>query len=161
MTEIKGYSRAQILMHWGVALLLILSYISSDAMKAAWIAIHQGRDAYGNTAAAHVWIGVAVIMLAVSRLGLRLGRGAPDLPVGGHPMADRVARLTHVGLYLLIILIPASGIAAWFGGFDLSGEVHEVLFNVLMALVGLHVAGALYHQYVLKDGLIRRMMRTE
>jgi cytochrome b561 len=160
MAQINGYSRAQILIHWGVVLLLILSYVSSDAMKAAWIAIHQGRDAYGNTAAAHVWIGVAVLVLGVARVGLRLGRGAPDLPEGGHPGADRIARLTHLGLYLLILLIPASGIAAWFGGFDLAGEVHEVIFNALMALVVLHVAGALYHQYVLKDGLIRRMMRA-
>ncbi len=161
MAQINGYSRAQILMHWGIVLLLILSYISSDAMKAAWFAIHQGRDAYGNTAAAHVWIGVAVVALGVARLGLRLGRGAPGLPEGGHPIADRIARLTHMGLYLLIILIPATGIGAWFGGFNLAGEVHEVLFNALMALVVLHVAGALYHQYVLKDGLIRRMMRAE
>lgn len=160
MAQTDGYSRAQILLHWGIVVLLILSYISSDAMKAAWFAIHQGRDAYGNTAAAHVWIGVAVLVLGVARLGLRRGLGAPDLPAGGHPIADRVAKLTHLGLYLLVILIPASGIGAWFGGVNLSGEVHEVLFNALMALVALHVVGALYHQYVLKDGLIRRMMRA-
>lgn len=161
MALVNGYSRAQILMHWGVALLLIVSYVSSDAMKAAWFAIHQGRDAYGNTAAAHVWIGAAVLVLGVVRLGVRLGRGAPELPEGGHPLADRLAKLTHLGLYLTVILIPATGIAAWFGGFNLAGEVHEVLFNALIALVALHVAAALYHQYVLKDELIRRMMRAE
>lgn len=161
MALINGYSRTQILFHWGVVLLLILSYVSSDAMKAAWFAIHKGRDAYGNTAAAHVWIGVAILVLGVARLGLRLGRGAPELPEGGHPMADRLAKLTHLGLYLIVMLIPATGIGAWFGGFNLAGEVHEVLFNALMALVALHVAAALYHQYVLKDGLIRRMMRAE
>ncbi len=161
MADIKGYSRAQILLHWGIVLFLIVSYISSDAMKAAWFAIHDGRDAYGNTAAAHVWVGVGVFVLAMLRIGLRLGRGAPDLPEGGHPVADLVARLTHIVLYLLIILIPAAGLTAWFGGIDTAGEVHEVLFNVLLALVAIHIAGALYHQYVLKDGLIRRMMRAE
>lgn len=160
MALINGYNRTQILMHWGIVLLLILSYVSSDAMKAAWFAIHKGRDAYGNTAAAHVWIGVAVLVLGVARLGLRLGRGAPELPEGGHPMADRLAKLTHLGLYITALLIPATGIGAWFGGFNLAGEVHEVLFNALMALVALHVAAAFYHQYVLKDGLIGRMMRA-
>jgi cytochrome b561 len=161
MAEVKGYSRAQILLHWGIVLLLILSYVSSDAMKAAWFAIHQGRDAYGNTAAVHVWGGVTILVLALLRLVVRVGRGAPALPEGGHPIADLVAKLTHIGLYLAIVVIPVTGIGAWFGGFNLAGEVHEVLFNLMIALVALHVAGALYHQYVLKDGLIRRMMRAE
>ncbi len=161
MAEVKGYSRTQILLHWGIVLLLIVGYVSSDAMKAAWFALHEGRDAFGNTAAAHLWTGIAVLVLALLRLALRLRRGAPDLPEGGHPVADLVARLTHLGLYLAVVLIPAAGLAAWFAGIDAAGELHEVLFNVLLALTALHVAGALYHQYVLKDGLIRRMMRAE
>ncbi len=161
MAHVKGYSRAQIFLHWGIVLFLIVSYVSHDAMKAAWIAIHQGRDAYGNTAAVHVWVGSAILVLALLRLLLRVGRGAPALPEGGHPITDLIAKLTHLGLYLGVILIPASGLGAWFGGFDFSGSVHEVLFNLLLALVALHVAGALYHQYVLKDGLIRRMTRAE
>jgi cytochrome b561 len=161
MAEVNGYSRAQILLHWGIVLLLIVSYLSSDAMKAAWIAIHEGREAYGNTAAVHVWVGATILVLALLRLVLRFRRGAPPLPEGGHPVTDMTAKVTHIGLYLGIVLIPASGIGAWFGGFDTAGEVHEILFNGLMVLVVLHVVGAVYHQYVLKDGLIRRMMRAE
>jgi len=161
MAEVKGYSGAQILLHWGILVLLIVSYLSQDAMRAAWFAIHQGRDAFGNTAAVHVWGGVAILGLALLRLVLRVGRGAPALPEGGHPVADMIAKLTHLGLYLALVLIPATGIGAWFGGFNIAGEVHAVLFNVMLALVALHVAGAFYHQYILKDGLIRRMMRAE
>ena len=91
MAEVKGYSLAQIVLHWGIVLLLMMSYLSHDAIKAAWFAIHQGRDAYGNTAAIHVWGGVVILILALLRLVLRLRRGAPDLPEGGHPVADMIA----------------------------------------------------------------------
>lgn len=160
MSQVTGYSRAQIALHWGILLLLGVSYVSSDKMKAAWGAIHEGRDAFGTTAAAHVWIGVAILVLALARVAIRMTRGAPDLPAGGHPLANLVAKLTHVGLYALLLLIPASGLMAWFGGVDAAGEVHEVLFNLGIALVMLHVAGALYHQFVLKDGLMDRMKRA-
>ncbi len=159
MSEVKGYSRTQIMLHWGIVLLLVISYVSSDAMKSAWFAIHEGRDAYGNTAAAHVWGGVVILILAVLRLVVRGMRGAPGLPEGGHPWVDGIAKLTHLGLYLGLLVIPALGIAAWYGGINLAGEAHEVLFNVLAALAALHVIGALYHQFVLKDGLMERMKR--
>lgn len=160
MSKVIGYSRTQIAVHWAIALLLVASYLSSDAMKAAWIRLHQGGDAYGNVAAAHVWGGVAVLVLACVRIAVRLGRGAPALPPVGHPLAERVAKLTHIGLYALVVAIPAAGVVAWFLGLDAAGEAHEVLFNLLVALVGLHVAGALYHHFVLKDGLIWRMKRA-
>ncbi len=160
MSKVTGYSRAQIALHWGILLLLGVSYVSSDKMKAAWGAIHEGRDAFGTTAAAHVWVGVAVLVLALVRVAIRLTRGAPDLPAGGHPVANLIAKLTHLGLYALLVLLPVSGLIAWFGGVDAASEVHEVAFNLGIALVILHVVGALYHQFVLKDGLMDRMKRA-
>jgi len=36
-------------------------------------------------------------------------------------------------------------------------EIHEMLGNILLAFIGLHVAGALFHYFVLKDGIFERM----
>ncbi|MFZ1725121.1 MAG: cytochrome b/b6 domain-containing protein [Albidovulum sp.] len=159
MSDVTGYSRSQIGVHWGIALLLGVSYFSSDAMKAAWRAYRKGNDAFGTVAAVHLWVGVAILLLALARVLIRRRRGVPALPVGGHPLADLAAKLTHLGLYLLMFLIPVSGLTAWFGGVETAGEVHEIIFNLLVALVGLHVAGAVFHQFVLRDGLMDRMRR--
>jgi cytochrome b561 len=37
-------------------------------------------------------------------------------------------------------------------------EVHEVLFVALLTVAAIHVAAALYHHFVLKDGVLRRML---
>ena len=159
MANVKGYSGIQIALHWGILLLLVVSYFSSDAMKSAWSGLHQGRDNFGTVAAAHVWVGVTVLALMAMRVGLRLLRGAPGLPEGGNPKLDKIAKLTHLGLYVILILLPVAGLSAWFGGVEAAGDVHEILFNLGMALVVLHTAGAFYHQLVLKDGLMARMKR--
>ena len=57
--------------------------------------------------------------------------------------------------------VPAAGMAAWFGGVGLAAEAHEVMFNLLFALVLAHVGAALIHQFVFKDHLIARMMKAD
>ena len=37
-------------------------------------------------------------------------------------------------------------------------EVHELVARVLLVLIGLHVAGALRHHFLLKDDVLRRML---
>lgn len=160
MAEIKGYSRLQIALHWTIMLLIILNYLTSDAMSDAWRALRDGKDAYGTTAALHVWVGVTILALVLVRLVLRLTRGAPEVPAGTPPLFRRGAQLAHIAIYVLLIAIPASGIATWFGGIGAAGEAHEVMFNLLFLIVLLHVAGALFHQLVLKDHLIARMMKA-
>lgn len=160
MAAINGYSRLQIALHWGIMLLIILNYLTSDAMSAAWRALRDGKDAYGTSAALHVWVGVAILALVLVRLALRLTRGAPDVPAGTPPLFRLGAHLAHIAIYALLIAVPASGIATWFGGIGIAGEAHEVMFNLLFLVVLLHVGGALFHQLVLKDRLIARMMKA-
>jgi cytochrome b561 len=68
-----------------------------------------------------------------------------------------IATGTHLGLYLVLLLTAASGSVAWFGGVETAGDVHEAMTTVLLILVGLHVAGALYQQFVLKTNIMDRM----
>ena len=69
-------------------------------------------------------------------------------------------RLSLVPIVLgLLIAVPLGGICTFFLGLDV-GDVHALAANVLMIVVLGHALMALYHQYVLKDGLLRRMMRA-
>ena len=156
----QGYSRSQILLHWLVVLLLLPQYLFEDGIKSAWRAFRQGQEAaFDITVPLHVFGGLAVLLLVVWGVVLRLRRGAPEAPAGGSAMMERAAGLTHLGLYALLVALPVTGGLAWFAGYTELGEVHEVLKTLLLILAGLHVLGALYHQFVLRDGLMLRMKR--
>ena len=161
MVAPTGYSRLQIALHWGAALLIVQQYLFKDAIAAAWDAAAKGMEiAFNPLVLAHVAGGALVMLFALWRLSIRARRGAPAM-VGDNAMQRALAKAAHVGLYALMILMPLSGSMAWFGGVDLAAQGHNVLKIVLLALVALHVLGALYHQFVLKDGLINRMRRAE
>ncbi|MCB1387801.1 MAG: cytochrome b/b6 domain-containing protein [Rhodobacteraceae bacterium] len=156
---IEKYSRAQVLLHWATLLLLLVSFVSHEGMKTAWRALRRGTEGAepGALAQVHVWVGVTILVLTLLRLVLRFTQGAPRPVEGQPPLMTVAAAILHGLLYLMLLAIPLTGLMAWFGGITDLGEVHEVLFNLSLALVAGHVAAALYHQFVLKDRLMARM----
>jgi cytochrome b561 len=152
-----GYARVQIGLHWLVGILVVLNYFLGEGMEDQLDAKLEGL-AYVTPW--HVWIGLAVLALVVLRLILRYSLGAPVS--GGVPgsLTQKLGGWAHLLLYVLMIGVPVGGAIVWFQGIDALGEPHAVAGNVLMGLAGLHALAALYHQYVLKDGLLLRMMRA-
>lgn len=158
MTASLGYSRAQILLHWAVAALIVPQFLLSEGISHAFDTfLERGEVAFSPLVAAHVIGGALIGLLVLWRLSLRLTHGAPPPPEAEHPALKLVAKAVHGLLYLLLVLLPVSGSVAWFGGVEAAGEAHEVMKAALMALVALHVIGALYHQFVLKTNLLARM----
>ncbi len=158
MSKPAGYSRLQIRLHWIIFGLIALQYILADSIEEAWQVFAKGGTVeFSPLIAAHVFGGIAVMLLVLWRLVLRFKRGAPAAPEGEKPAQTMIAHLMHWGLYLLMILMPLSGSLAWFGGNKQAAENHLILKVVLIVLIGLHVAAALYHQFVVKDNLIDRM----
>lgn len=160
MSAPKGYSRAQIILHWAVALLFLAQFLLADSIEEAWRAVEKGGAVpEGSTPFVHILPGMLILVLALWRLALRFGQGAPEAPEG--PALQRKAgEAVHWGLYLLMILLPVSGAVAWFGGVTAAGAAHQLFKMLALLLIALHVLAALYHQYVVKDGLIARMMRA-
>lgn len=157
-----GYTRVQIQLHWIIAALIVLQYIFKDAIAAAWDDAQKGvATAFDPLVMGHVVGGGLVLVLAVWRIGLRLQRAAPPPPEHEHPALRALAKLTHLALYALMILMPVSGAIAWFGSVNVAAQGHNILKVALLALVGLHLAGALYQQFVLRTGILSRMSRAE
>ena len=128
----------------------------------------------------HRSLGAVVLGLTALRLAGRIVFGAPP-PVPGMPVwQERAAAATHIALYVLLFAVPLSGWLATnafgaeisvFGLFvlpeliarnrDIAGtlfDVHEILALTMGALFALHLAAALHHAFVRKDGLMRRMI---
>jgi len=158
MSKPAGYSRLQIRLHWIVFGLIALQYIFAESMEKAWgIVVKGGTVEFSPLIAAHVFGGMAIMLLVLLRLVVRLKRGAPADAEGTSAAQGKVMHAMHWTLYLLMILMPLSGSLAWFGGIEQAAVNHNILKVALMVVVGLHVAAALFHQFVVKDNIIDRM----
>jgi cytochrome b561 len=121
----------------------------------------------------HMAGGMFVLALMVLRFVIRLWSARPATATIGSPPLDRLASIAHTGLYVIVFLMIASG---WFTGWLISGvfqrngeslpnsfavfptfQAHAVLATLLVILIAGHISAALYHQFVLKDGIFRRM----
>lgn len=163
------------LFHWGMFLLIV----------GAWYAVEQheqfpkGSVERGEWMSLHKALGLSVFFLFWARLGWRLSGPVPD-PVITYPWQHRLAVAVHWGLYFVMLMMPLSGLVmqqfagrevSWFGLFDvpvfleenkdLAAQIktlhQDVWWPLLMLLVVLHVVGALWHQFYIKDGTMNRM----
>lgn len=153
-----GYSARQIRLHWIVAGLIVMQVVLHEPIVAAWEQVEGGQSpASGWLVLAHLIGGVLVLIFALWRLVLRQVRGVPAAPEAEPEILRRVAHWGHLALYALMILMPLTGMAAWFGGFEAAAEAHDLMKPALLILVAVHVLAALWHQFWLKDGLMLRM----
>jgi cytochrome b561 len=132
----------------------------------------------------HKWAGVTFLALTALRLLWRLTHRPPALPaaiVQAMPRWQaRVHHATHYLLYALFFSVPLIGWAyssaagfpiVWFGVLALPDllpvnkelaalikPLHEIFAYALIGLAGLHVAAALKHHWIDRDGLLMRML---
>jgi len=153
------YSRAQIILHWVIMALVLFNIAAHDGMISMYDATLRGVEVSANDALFgkfHIVAGVSILILAALRLFLRLRRGAPAAPTGP-VLQQKAGHFVHIAIYVLLFTLPFSGIAAWFGGVETAALAHVAMKNLLLILIGLHIASALFHQFWLKDNLIARM----
>lgn len=158
MKTTTGYSGIQIALHWLIALGVGFNYVFSEGMGDALDQHLAGQPVTVGVAPWHVYVGVAVLALAFLRLVIRFSRGGPAAEAG---LQGKAAAAMHGVLYLLMIGVPLAGALAWYKGLDALGEPHALLANVILILAGMHAVVAIFHHYVVKDDVLRRMLRAE
>ena len=159
MNSPKAYSRMQIALHWIVALLIAAAFFTHEDMdRALRERIEQGLTGMDG-ATLHTIFGGMAFAFILWRIVVRLRRGAPEPEATGVQLAAVV--WGHRVLYLLMIVTPALGAAAWYGKLPDLGEVHEVAGQALVIIALGHAAVAVWHHVVQKDGTLKRMTRPE
>jgi cytochrome b561 len=176
MTSAKHiYTGTAQFLHWLVLAMLIMQFTF------AWTMPHIGRNTPVTTLISlHFAFGVLILFVAVIRLAWRLTHPEPKPEDGLPPWQVASARIIHWLLYLLLFVVPLLGWinASWrdmpiimFGrelprlvgphaaGWGWTGDVHALLATyVLLGLVGVHVAAALYHYFICRDRVLQRML---
>ena len=172
--EIQRYSKPAIIIHWLMAILIILmiglGYYMSDLPKGS-----EERTWFFTL---HKNIGMTLALLAIFRLCWKLKSISPPLPDYIKAGQRKLAISVHHLLYLFMFLQPVSGyISSSFSGYktrfwgiplpnwgwkspelnELFTEIHEICAVCLITVLCLHIAGVIYHLHKKETDLIKRM----
>ena len=128
----------------------------------------------------HKSIGITILLLVILRFAWRLGNPPPYAPAGIPAWETKLAHIGHSLLYVLMFAVPVTGWwisdtsripfkAYWLvpvpdlmtadkGMSELASNVHDVLTNMLLLVVLIHIAAALRHHFFVRNEVLIRML---
>lgn len=180
----RGYSFPMRLIHWVMAFIMITMIIAGIWMS--WGDVWGGKfpKLRGQLYDYHRGMGFVLLVLVIVRLIIKRFSTPPSpLPASVPLMQQKIAHFTHLLLYAALIIHPLLGWYAtnvWgvknipvFGLFDLPTlaeknrelgnqllEIHGYIGFAIAILIVAHIGAAFMHQFVKKDGVLLRMLRT-
>lgn len=166
------FTRTARWLHWSMAVMIL-------AMLFIGVAMVTSLEQRPWLIDIHRPLGLLILLLAVVRLWHRRRYPPPPLPASLPTLQARIARASHVALYALMLAMPLLGWAmSSAGGYHVTlpfgltlpalvpqdatlytwlRSAHGVLGYALFALVLAHIAGALHHAWVRRDGVFEAM----
>ena len=162
-------------LHWATAALIILMFAS------AWsLALARDPQEAARILTLHRSLGAMVWGLAVVRLVWRLTLAwLPPFPPAMSKLQQGAAKLSEYGLYALLLVQPTTGLGQglargrpfWLLAWEVPAamardraltrllhQFHAVTAWILLDVIALHIAAALFHRLVLKDSVLASML---
>ena len=169
--SIMKYPLALRTLHWTMAVIIL------GLIWAGWAMVPIDENTLSKFDGLYPWhksFGMLVLLLVAARLVIRRRGPIPPMPAGLSSWENKLAKVTHVALYTLMIVVPCMGYSmsssftqsdgVFFFGvnlpellpkndarFEVFQLLHRVLAYTLLGLVVLHVAGALKHRFFDRD----------
>ncbi|MEE2024812.1 cytochrome b [Alkalimonas mucilaginosa] len=174
MNKPQSYPLAMRVMHWLMAALVLCLLFAGLTMVKSLGPWQQQLLAW------HKAMGLIALLAIVVRLIIRLRSEKPTLPASVPNMQQLAAKLTQLGFYLLLFVMPLSGYLmqnaagrplSLFGLplpsllhtdlalYGLFREIHGWAALLLVLLIVVHSCAALYHGLIKRDGVFRSMVR--
>ena len=169
------YSAVAQCLHWLTAILVVVAFVygpGGSEQRVYSLAKEFDRQL-------HETLGLSVLTITLIRLTWRLSDAKPD-PPPIPPWMERLSSLFHWILYILLVVVPLTAITgAWLEGHPLTllynvrigpllaeshelgrtiASIHTWLGDAILWVAGAHAAAALFHHFVLRDGVLRSML---
>lgn len=170
----QAFGSAARALHWGMALIIVVSLalIELSDLAPRGSALRRGMREW------HMQAGLVILALVWFRLYWRLADTLPAIVPPPPPWQLKAAHAVEWTFYVLMIVLPILGIVMvqvdgrpvtllglqvpTFMASDKAfahrlEDVHETLGNLMMILIGVHVAAALWHRFAMRDNTLARM----
>jgi cytochrome b561 len=174
MPELTKFSATAKWLHWIIAVIVIIMLLGGQTLESLPLSERE------QIIMVHSGLGTLVLLLMIVRWYWRLNHEVPSPISTMGPTQIRLAKLMHWGLYVLLVLQPIFGISqamfitdyqvVAFGILDYSSiaaddeglarvfhVLHGLNATIIMVLVIGHIGAGLYHHFVQKDDVLRRM----
>lgn len=177
-TPAAVYSPAARMFHW-----ITVAFVFSMIPVGVIMADRGARNVWDGTTdflySSHKLAGFILMFLLIARLGYRLVKGAPPDEPSLPSWQKSIAHVTHWALYIVLfakVLSGWVGISLYpslslFGLFSLPGivspdqasaatafQAHKIFGFALAGLLAAHIGASLFHHFIRKDGVLRRML---
>lgn len=164
-------------LHWWVFGFVALAYLLANLIDV----FPRGSDGRVFIKQSHFLAGLAVLALVLPRLLHRMRNAPPPIVPPIATWEAGLSRLTHVLLYAFLFAQPLLGLfTVWLGGNGIGipgttlmlpspltenhdlhesvEDIHKLLGTIFYYVIGVHIAGALWHHFVRRDNTLRRML---
>lgn len=169
---IRTYGSVAKFFHWAIFLLVLINV-------GGFLLEDMPKDYQPMLYNLHKLNGLAILLLMILRMLWAWTNIKPQLPMSLPNWQKLTSRLIHFCLYVVLILMPISGLvgsnaagkAPHIGDFkfvlpidqskelaDAAFNVHNTLAYILVGLLTLHILAALYHHFIKRDNVLRRML---
>ena len=165
------YGLVSILFHWLMAIILLVTFVLG-------LNLEHNFQYYYEVLMLHNSLGILIFFLAIFRACWKWFNIRPE-PLSSKKIFIRLATVIHISFYVLFFLIPITGYlltnlqgdtVSFFGTYlpnileknfqfkQYAHNIHEILGKIILVMVVLHIIGALYHHYWLKDNTLKRIL---
>ncbi len=175
----RAYTPMARTLHWITVGFIAVQYPVGQYMTYRGNTLDIWDDTTNAIYSAHKLTGFLVLLLVIVRLIYRKQNGAPPDEPTLEPWQRLASHVTHWSLYGLLILVPLMGWigVSLYGARDIFGLfslpalwtqnqeasktaflLHNILGKLMLTLIAVHIAAALFHHFIRKDGVLRRML---
>jgi cytochrome b561 len=171
----ERYNKGMIWLHWATVILVLTLFISAEV----WDFAERGGALRTDLKLVHYAAGIILAAVFICRIVWRM-LSAKSIPAAEKGLMGLVAKCAHYALYLGLVVQIALGFSwRWSQGHaveffnlfsipplwpisteyrHLLGDLHATIAWIIIIVSTLHAAAALFHHFVLKDGILQRMM---
>lgn len=153
------YHPFQILLHWLIAALIVVQYLTGGSIQRTHDALMAGDPPAPADLVLHLIhnrSGMAILLLMLLRLSLRLIMGVPAIRDDA-VWRRHAASLLHKAFYGVLIGQAALGLTASYVYWPVS-TLHVIGAKLLIGMIGIHILAACWHQLVRRDRTLPRIL---
>lgn len=154
----QTYSKIQIYLHWITVALIAFQFLLHGEISVLFRARMEGFIPDIPTLSPHAIVGTIMLVIILWRLWLRFSHGVPTIPKSDKLLAKLGSRAMHIALYVLLVANALFGLVAWLFGLQFSSLLHIFTAYALLTIIYAHIFAALFHHFVLKNNVLKRIV---